>query len=1016
MYLLKSNISKYLVIVFAFLLKLSAIVSAQAKFEKRVFNEISGNYITSIMSMETDSMGFVWMILDRKLARFNNGEITYHSKIKGSSDIFDSPTNFYSDPKGILFCQNKKIIVKINPNGELTYERKRDLNNDLKYLIERKSFSNQLGHLTPNYGYFIELRTAYLNKSDITFDKKFFYHLEGNKKKTIGENKDSIIAEVIFKNNHYFFTQNEIINFQKDKKDYTIKAAIPQSDFPISLKKIKKIFYVDNRYFIVSNEGLFSLNQIKGKFYVNKIISSNQLDLKSINSMLTDKNGNWFLFGCENELLQFTKTGMELLGNNSTLFNSANSLLFRGNRIYTNRGGYFTLDGKHYDKERNYLYCYGFNYAKIGNNELLIGGDKFYHHVDSSFNIIHSIPKKVYYSNFIQDEKNRTFLVNKDGIYCWNGTSLKKTNFTIVDPEEFDFLYSCAGNKDTLFIATSTGIVRYKMGNKKPIYPTLLQNYTIRHIQISPDRNSVYAFTEGNGVYVIAGNTIKRINPDINGYLNNAHYFVWDHKSRIWIPTNNGILVTSNLEIAQNLKDSSYQPMYFYFKGPTNYAFVEFNGTSNQAAVTDKATGDWYFSSVKGIVRLNPDSMVTHFPNGNLIIQSTHFNNSDLPGFYFPKSDFQKVSYTLAIPYIGNDQNFLLQYRVLPDFSSWQNVGKLNEITITRGHPGIKKLEVRYRKSFNPNSYYISTWVFEVQPYWYENLLFRIGALLILIVIVYGIIKYKAIIHKRRQAALEREIKSKTEEIFLMVEDLRKSESELKESDLIKEQLIKVLAHDIRSPLISGLFISEHIHQLIIKNPQIENNILPELTSDLKETLQSVYEYVNDFLTWYNHKSGVFTLQLERINLTKLVEEVIQLYHPLVKRKSNQLFFSIEHDLVAIGDYKLLSIVIRNVLDNANKYTSRSYIKLNVSNQPDFINFEIINRADLLSEKEKEIIERGLRDFEKGKLEALSEGLGLKIIGYFASVLSLTITVSFPETDVVQINLHIPKYNINTNK
>uniref|UniRef100_UPI0039C6F6FD sensor histidine kinase n=1 Tax=Umezakia ovalisporum TaxID=75695 RepID=UPI0039C6F6FD len=162
----------------------------------------------------------------------------------------------------------------------------------------------------------------------------------------------------------------------------------------------------------------------------------------------------------------------------------------------------------------------------------------------------------------------------------------------------------------------------------------------------------------------------------------------------------------------------------------------------------------------------------------------------------------------------------------------------------------------------------------------------------------------------------------------------------------IKEQLIKVLAHDIRSPLISGMFIADYIHQQIGGTYDEKNSILPEMSSDLKETLKSVYEYVNDFLTWYNHKSGIFNIQLQEVDFTNLVEEVIRLYHPLIKRKSNELTFQVDKGLKALGDHKLLSIVIRNILDNANKYTSRSFIKILVSDEPNHINFKITNRAE----------------------------------------------------------------------
>lgn len=154
----------------------------QPVYSKQVFNEGNGHYFTSIMTMEQDSSGVIWMVADSKLCAFRENKFYYYTQLKNGAGIFTRPTNIFINELGQLLAQNDKFIVKASPGGELVPIGERNLENDLKFKIDRAQFSNQLGLLAPNYGYHLMKVAEKSGRSDVVFERGSFFNYEMGEK------------------------------------------------------------------------------------------------------------------------------------------------------------------------------------------------------------------------------------------------------------------------------------------------------------------------------------------------------------------------------------------------------------------------------------------------------------------------------------------------------------------------------------------------------------------------------------------------------------------------------------------------------------------------------------------------------------------------------------------------------------------------------------------------------------------------------------------------------------------
>ena len=133
-------------------------------------------------------------------------------------------------------------------------------------------------------------------------------------------------------------------------------------------------------------------------------------------------------------------------------------------------------------------------------------------------------------------------------------------------------------------------------------------------------------------------------------------------------------------------------------------------------------------------------------------------------------------------------------------------------------------------------------------------------------------------------------------------------------SDIV--QVSDNIAHDMRTPL----------SNLRLKLESIEDNIAPDspvllqLMDSISDT-DSIIDTFNALLRISKLQAGNKSAQFATLNITTLLEDVLELYRPLAEEKQQTLYLDAKSQVDLIGDRDLLFQAVANLLDNAIKYT-----------------------------------------------------------------------------------------------
>jgi two-component system, sensor histidine kinase and response regulator len=178
------------------------------------------------------------------------------------------------------------------------------------------------------------------------------------------------------------------------------------------------------------------------------------------------------------------------------------------------------------------------------------------------------------------------------------------------------------------------------------------------------------------------------------------------------------------------------------------------------------------------------------------------------------------------------------------------------------------------------------------------------------------IVYYKG---KQKQQKVNAKLEETNQQVLQQKTDLDEQAQKLKDSNVLKNRLISVLAHDLRAPLstLRGLFglldddgISQEQFLAII--PKVLRKL--EYTSDFLDTL----------LFWINSQMENFNNSAKSFSVKDLAKLITDNYHEQAADKGITIVENVPDSLIALADPNSVRIVIRNLVTNAIKFSEQN--------------------------------------------------------------------------------------------
>jgi len=215
-----------------------------------------------------------------------------------------------------------------------------------------------------------------------------------------------------------------------------------------------------------------------------------------------------------------------------------------------------------------------------------------------------------------------------------------------------------------------------------------------------------------------------------------------------------------------------------------------------------------------------------------------------------------------------------------------------------------------------------------------------------------------------------------------------------------KNDMVVYLAHDIRTPLTSIIgYLS-----LLNDSPDLPPDQRAKYVNVTLEKAYRLEELVNEFFEITRFNLQTIVLQKQQINLTHMLAQMADEFHPLLAPEDKRIVVTAPDDLVVRADPDKLSRVFNNILKNAVSYSpAGSEIHIAADRQEEQgVTVRFTNRGNPIPpEKLALIFEKFYRLDQARSSQTGGAGLGLAIAKEIVAAHGGTIEATSDEEETV---------------
>jgi signal transduction histidine kinase len=553
------------------------------------------------------------------------------------------------------------------------------------------------------------------------------------------------------------------------------------------------------------------------------------------------------------------------------------------------------------------------------------------------------------------------------------------------------------------WLATDDGLLLYdeSTGEMRPV-PELAHKQT-RAIHICRD-GSILVGTYGQGYYYRYHDKWHPMPTDKNNFLVTAHCFLEDRHSMIWISSNKGLFKVPKADMDAYATGGSSQVYYYYYGRQDGLLTNEFNGGFSSCGLIT-AGGFVSLLSMKGTVCFYADSLQTDFPHGAIDMTHTEIDNVPVEhsDTITTPAGYNNLSVEISCPYLGDRNNLYLEYNLRGLNDEWKELPADGVISLSRLAPGNYDLRVRKVNGFGKDNYQYRNWTIVVPPQFYKTTIFVIGLVLVTVISLIALARIRIkLAEKKKDLRLKQETLSETvTRLKDTVARLQSSEQALVKTNAQREKLISLVIHDLRSPLRFLTMLSGDLHDNLTSFNPTE---IRERTFLVKKGAQDISHFSEDFLLWITSQKDNFSISRRRFPIRPLLQEIHDFFSEQVQQRGNQISYEADERLMVNTDPHVLITIIRNLVDNANKYTSQGTIHIIAAGQESGVLISISDTGKGMSPGQITTF------LGEDNLENVSSGsqLGHKFIFDLTRRLNAVLSVESEENKGTTVSLLLP--------
>ncbi len=141
---------------------------------------------------------------------------------------------------------------------------------------------------------------------------------------------------------------------------------------------------------------------------------------------------------------------------------------------------------------------------------------------------------------------------------------------------------------------------------------------------------------------------------------------------------------------------------------------------------------------------------------------------------------------------------------------------------------------------------------------------------------------------------------------------------ELQKLNATKDRLFAIISHDLKSPLSAFSTVTGSLTENF---DRLEKDQIKDYLLSLKDSSRSLYDMMNNLLHWALTQTGQVPYKPIKLDVGALINDIIQQLRLAIESKKINIVFDFGDNLTMESDYNMLTIIFRNLLANAIKFS-----------------------------------------------------------------------------------------------
>lgn len=239
-------------------------------------------------------------------------------------------------------------------------------------------------------------------------------------------------------------------------------------------------------------------------------------------------------------------------------------------------------------------------------------------------------------------------------------------------------------------------------------------------------------------------------------------------------------------------------------------------------------------------------------------------------------------------------------------------------------------------------------------------------------------------------------------------EYLTKAKNSAESADKAKTEFLSVISHELRTPL---TVLMGYVH-VLGNTENLDADMLNMVAQEMDLSCNQLLTVINDLLDISKLEAGVVEIQPIQVRIGDLFGTLEDEFKGKAQEK-NLAFEVVDSDLYVSADRKRLAQILKNIIDNAFKFTDNGYVKLMAEVVDNYVQIVVSDSGKGIPDSKLALIFESMTQADSSdSRDAEGIGLGLAITKKLVDLHNGTISVDSVEGEGSVFKVILPQLKI----